>query len=108
MDSLERTCLDCGEQKPFTAFTPIRGTSKVYGRCKACRARQAREKKAGGQIGVPSGEVVGSGSAPKVETATAARSSTSGGRRPVPMRHGVADERTCTECGQAKPLSGFV
>src|SRR5690349_21683219 len=104
MDSLERTCLDCGQQKPFGAFTPIRGTSKVYGRCKACRARQAREKKAGGQIGVPSGEVVGSGSAPEVETATAARSSTSSGRRRGPMRHGVTDERTCTECGQAKPL----
>jgi hypothetical protein len=44
MDSRERTCLGCRELKPFSAFTPIRGTNKVYGRCKSCRARQAREK----------------------------------------------------------------
>ncbi len=33
-----------GELKPFDAFTPIRGTSRVYGRCRVCRALRAREK----------------------------------------------------------------
>jgi len=30
--------------KPLEAFTPIRGTSRYYGRCKTCRARRAWER----------------------------------------------------------------
>jgi hypothetical protein len=108
MDSRERICLDCGELKPFDAFTPIRGTSKVYGRCKACRARRARENKTGtAQMG-SAASLVGARPAARVKTASALRSRESS-RRSRPLTQVVtANERTCTECGQTKPLSGFL
>jgi transcriptional regulator with XRE-family HTH domain len=41
----ERVCTDCGLTKPLDAFTPIRASmTGRYGRCRACRARQARER----------------------------------------------------------------
>ena len=39
-----RICTDCGQSKPTSEFTPIRGTPRYYGRCKACRARRAWEQ----------------------------------------------------------------
>ena len=39
-----RTCNDCGKTKPLEAFTPIRGTSRYYGRCKVCRTTRAWER----------------------------------------------------------------
>ena len=44
MLSAVRTCTDCQLTEPLEAFTPIRGTSRYYGRCKACRARRAWEQ----------------------------------------------------------------
>ena len=39
-----RTCNDCGKTKPLEAFTPIRGTSRYYGRCKVCRTTRTWER----------------------------------------------------------------
>jgi hypothetical protein len=40
-----RTCTDCGETKLLDAFRKIkRRKSAVYGRCRACRNRLARER----------------------------------------------------------------
>ena len=40
-----RTCTDCGEAKAVDAFVPIRACKDGwYGRCRACRARRARER----------------------------------------------------------------
>jgi transcriptional regulator with XRE-family HTH domain len=40
----DRQCTDCMERKPRSAFVPIAGTHRVYGRCRVCRARRARER----------------------------------------------------------------
>jgi hypothetical protein len=108
MESRERSCLDCGELKPYSAFTPIRGTSKVYGRCKICRARRARGEKA---------ETLGPHSASgrmrarvlgRSEAISPARTKPTRRRGPPYEQLVVATERTCTECGKTKPLSGFL
>ena len=40
-----RTCTECGETKPIEAFVRIKKWPKyVYGRCRACRNRRARER----------------------------------------------------------------
>ena len=39
-----RQCIGCRETKPLNAFTPIRGTTRVYGRCRACRSVAARQR----------------------------------------------------------------
>ena len=39
-----RTCTDCTQTRPLEQFLPIRGTSYVYGRCRACRNARARER----------------------------------------------------------------
>jgi DNA-binding XRE family transcriptional regulator len=39
-----RICRSCGVLRPVRAFVPIRGTGYVYLRCRACRARRARER----------------------------------------------------------------
>lgn len=41
----ERQCTECGEVKPIAAYVPIKNTlTGVYGRCRACRSRRARER----------------------------------------------------------------
>jgi hypothetical protein len=41
----ERTCTDCGQTKELLAFMPIKRWPKyVYGRCRECRNRRARER----------------------------------------------------------------
>jgi DNA-binding XRE family transcriptional regulator len=40
----DRQCTDCMKLKPRSAFVPIAGTHRVYGRCRVCRARRARER----------------------------------------------------------------
>ena len=41
----ERICTDCGQTKPVDAFVRIRACQEGwYGRCRACRARRARER----------------------------------------------------------------
>jgi hypothetical protein len=105
--SRERTCLDCGDLKPASAFTPIRGTNKVYGRCKACRARRAREAKA--RVAEARQVEPTRASRPR----RAKRQPKPGAIREKPRRSAsaprpLATERTCTDCGQTKPLTGFL
>ena len=41
----ERRCKDCGLVKPIAAYVPIKQSrTGVYGRCRVCRARRARER----------------------------------------------------------------
>src|SRR5947207_1381429 len=109
VDPRARTCLDCGELKPFAAFTPIRGTSKVYGRCKVCRARRARERNRGGVVAVPAPCQVAAGPAASDGINNARGPNESSGRRSsTPRQVAIPDERTCTACGETKPLSGFL
>jgi hypothetical protein len=41
-----RYCTDCGQTKPRESFLPIKGKvhGGVYGRCRVCRNRRARER----------------------------------------------------------------
>jgi hypothetical protein len=39
-----RSCGDCKQSKRRAEFIPITGTPYVYGRCRECRARRARER----------------------------------------------------------------
>jgi hypothetical protein len=39
-----RRCTDCGEAKGLDAFLPITSSRYVYGRCRICRNRRARER----------------------------------------------------------------
>ena len=41
---LTKQCIGCRESKTLNAFTPIRGTARVYGRCRACRSVAARQR----------------------------------------------------------------
>ena len=40
----ERTCTECGETRAISAFVRIKGTARVYGRCRECRNARARER----------------------------------------------------------------
>jgi hypothetical protein len=50
-----RTCTDCGQVKPTSEFTPIRGTPWYYGRCKVCRAARARRPRPEDEAPLPAG-----------------------------------------------------
>jgi predicted RNA-binding protein YlxR (DUF448 family) len=109
MESRERTCLGCGELKPFSAFTPIRGTNKVYGRCKICRARQTKLKRAASlRSESAAGEPAGVRSPVDAARVSAGRSKQTSRRSRSPDPLVIANERTCTECGQTKSLSGYL
>ncbi len=42
---LERTCTECGQTLPLQALVRIQSRrNAVYGRCRVCRARRARER----------------------------------------------------------------
>src|SRR5215467_2672216 len=48
---LDRACTDCGLTLPLRAFVRIRSRPHgYYGRCRACRARRARERYQNGPI----------------------------------------------------------
>src|SRR6266581_2014260 len=85
-----RVCTDCRLTKPLDAFTPIRGTSGYYGRCKVCRARRAWER---AHPGLDYGDRV---------------LKEAGRRAGVDRQSGDAGPRVCTDCGAMKPVAEFV
>jgi hypothetical protein len=85
-----RVCTDCQLTKPLDAFTPIRGTSGYYGRCKACRARRAWERAHPGR-----------------DYEARERENTEP-RASVDRRAREARLRVCTDCGATKAVAEFV
>src|SRR5262249_5917006 len=76
----ERTCTECGQTKPLSGSLSIESTKRgYYGRCRACRNARARARRGAGQV-------------LQVEAAAST----------------IPGERTCKECGETKPLSGFL
>ena len=84
-----RRCSDCGQTERLTEFTQNKGTTWYHRRCKPCRARRAWEQKHPGE---------------RYEDWLHRRADEAEGRvaRPRPP------SRTCTGCGEDKPLDAFV
>ena len=95
----ERVCTDCGLLKTLDAYVRIRATvTGHYGRCRVCRARRARERRAAG---------------PEAVTRAAAARGVAADRltpnaQPRKSARPQMTERVCTDCGLLKPLDAFV
>jgi hypothetical protein len=107
-------CTECGQIKATSAFTAIKGTPYFHKRCKPCRAARARGNKparvlrlqpppgfrfcAACQTTRPLEEFL-----PATGNGKHLRSSCFKCRT-----HAAPTSRTCTECGQGKPVTEFV
>jgi len=121
-----RTCTDCGETKPREAFTPIKGTHLTHTRCKPCRAARARagrpkrERKphtaegmrvclACGQV-KPLDDFTTNGVKYRKTTCKSCRATQALAAYSPASKSAreSSTQRTCTECGQTKPLDAFL